>query len=217
MKVVARGGVEPPTFRFSVGSFAQVRARETALVRSACNIAKVIPMRHFLRWTHPSFDGDNQWVPLPSGTVSLLFSDIEGSTALLTAWGMRTPTPSTGNDGFCGRPGPTTRAEMGTEGDSFFVVFATAPARDRRGAAGPARARRVEWPRGRAGARADGDPHRLAPRARGRIRRDGRAPSRARSRRPLTAGRCLMSAVTAELADELCPPGWHAGSRRSIG
>jgi predicted ATPase len=66
---------------------------------------------------------------MPSGTVSLLFSDIEGSTALLARLGdaYRDALDAqrrilrkawSDNGGF----------EVGTEGDSFFVVFATAPA-----------------------------------------------------------------------------------------
>src|SRR2546423_3216220 len=65
---------------------------------------------------------------LPTGTVSLLFTDIEGSTRLLRTLG----------DQYGGvlvehhrvlrevwaEHGGT---EVGTEGDSFFVAFATAP------------------------------------------------------------------------------------------
>jgi len=64
---------------------------------------------------------------LPSGTVSLLFSDIEGSTALLSRLG---PSYVDALDGhrevlrtaWAGHGG----TELGTEGDSFFVVFPTA-------------------------------------------------------------------------------------------
>jgi predicted ATPase/class 3 adenylate cyclase len=66
---------------------------------------------------------------LPSGTVSLLFSDIEGSTALLARLG------DAYRDALDGQRRILRRAwsdhdgvEMGTEGDSFFVVFETAPA-----------------------------------------------------------------------------------------
>ena len=66
---------------------------------------------------------------LPTGTVSLLFSDIEGSTALLSRLG---PAYAQALDGqrqvlrhaWAVHGG----AEMGTEGDSFYVVFPTAPA-----------------------------------------------------------------------------------------
>jgi predicted ATPase/class 3 adenylate cyclase len=64
---------------------------------------------------------------LPDGTVSLLFSDIEGSTVLLSRLG---PAYADALDGqrrvlrkAWGDHGGT---EMGTEGDSFFVVFPTA-------------------------------------------------------------------------------------------
>ena len=66
---------------------------------------------------------------LPAGTVTLVFTDIEGSTALLSRLGnayaeaidamrlvLRTAWQEFGG------------VEMGTEGDSFFVVFSAAPA-----------------------------------------------------------------------------------------
>ena len=68
-------------------------------------------------------------VELPTGTITLLFTDIEGSTALLRRLGDR-----------YGEALSTQRAllracfaeyhglEMGTEGDSFFVVFESAGA-----------------------------------------------------------------------------------------
>ena len=66
---------------------------------------------------------------LPTGTVTLVFTDIEGSTAALTRladrWG-----PALAAHRKLLRAA-FTRAEgheLGTEGDSFFVVFASAPA-----------------------------------------------------------------------------------------
>jgi class 3 adenylate cyclase len=66
-------------------------------------------------------------VDLPTGTVSLLFSDIEGSTALLSRLG---PAYADALDvqrrvlrEAWAEHGGT---ELGTEGDSFFVVFPTA-------------------------------------------------------------------------------------------
>ena len=61
---------------------------------------------------------------LPTGTVTLLFSDIEGSTALLGRLGQRYGEALSGQRvlmraAFAGNRGQ----EMGTEGDSFFVVF----------------------------------------------------------------------------------------------
>jgi predicted ATPase/class 3 adenylate cyclase len=67
--------------------------------------------------------------PLPRGTVTLLFSDVEGSTQLLARLGdayadaldtMR----SALRQAWAAHGG----VEMGTEGDSFFVVFETAQA-----------------------------------------------------------------------------------------
>jgi predicted ATPase/class 3 adenylate cyclase len=67
-------------------------------------------------------------VGLPSGTVSMVFSDIEGSTVLLSRLG---PSYADALDGqrrvlravWVAHGG----TEMGTEGDSFFVVFPSAP------------------------------------------------------------------------------------------
>jgi class 3 adenylate cyclase len=64
---------------------------------------------------------------LPSGTVSLLFSDIEGSTVLLSRLGPAYADTLDAQRLVLRRAwavhGGT---EMGTEGDSFFVVFPTA-------------------------------------------------------------------------------------------
>ena len=65
--------------------------------------------------------------PLPTGTVTMLFSDIEGSTALLGRLG-----DSYGEALSAQRRimraaiGACSGHEMGTEGDSFFVVFDSA-------------------------------------------------------------------------------------------
>jgi predicted ATPase/class 3 adenylate cyclase len=66
---------------------------------------------------------------LPSGTVSLLFSDMEGSTALLARLGEAYREALAGQRRIL-RAAWTAHGgvEMGTEGDSFFVVFETAPA-----------------------------------------------------------------------------------------
>src|SRR5687768_1069884 len=66
---------------------------------------------------------------LLTGTVTFFFSDIEGSTRLLSATGDRWPA-------LLGRHQQLLRAafeanegsEVGTEGDSFFAVFPTAQA-----------------------------------------------------------------------------------------
>jgi len=61
---------------------------------------------------------------LPTGTVTFLFSDIEGSTRLLQRLGDRYPEVLESHqrllrEAFAGAGG----TELGTEGDSFFVVF----------------------------------------------------------------------------------------------
>ena len=64
---------------------------------------------------------------MPAGTITMLFSDIERSTALLNRLGDRYGEALSAQRAVlrtalrdCGGQ------EMGTEGDSFFVVFASA-------------------------------------------------------------------------------------------
>ncbi len=65
--------------------------------------------------------------PLPTGTVTMLFSDIEGSTALLTRLGDRYVEALDGQRQVLRAAWSAwDGAEMGTEGDSFFVVFGVA-------------------------------------------------------------------------------------------
>ena len=64
---------------------------------------------------------------LPSGTVTLLFSDIEGSTSLLSRLGVAYAAAlSAQRELLRAAWGAHGGTEMGTEGDSFFVVFETA-------------------------------------------------------------------------------------------
>jgi predicted ATPase/class 3 adenylate cyclase len=86
---------------------------------------------------------------LPTGTVTMLFSDIEGSTLLLSRLGPEYADALDGQRQVL-RSAWTAHGgtEMGTEGDSFFVVFPTAgdavaaAAQGQRGLAGHV------WPRG---------------------------------------------------------------------
>jgi predicted ATPase/class 3 adenylate cyclase len=66
---------------------------------------------------------------LPTGTVSMLFSDIEGSTALLSRLGPSYLEALAGQRQVLRAAWVTHGGtEIGTEGDSFFVVFPTAEA-----------------------------------------------------------------------------------------
>src|SRR6266540_1288923 len=120
---------------------------------------------------------------LPAGTVTFLFTDIEGSTKLLHELGAERYAASLAAHrrvlrrafAECGG------AEVDTQADAFFVAFA-----DARDALAAARKRSRRWRGSRSGW--DGSPHRrAAPDGRGR-RRSGRAQGRAdllgRSRRP---------------------------------
>src|SRR5690348_213870 len=69
----------------------------------------------------------NQRMALPTGTVTMLFTDIEGSTRLLKQLGERYGELLAAHrrllrEAFAAHDGH----EIGTEGDSFFVTFARA-------------------------------------------------------------------------------------------
>jgi len=69
----------------------------------------------------------NARVELPSGTVTMLFSDVEGSTKLLAALGDQYgEVLSTQRRLLRTAFGRHHGTELGTEGDSFFLVFASA-------------------------------------------------------------------------------------------
>lgn len=64
---------------------------------------------------------------LPSAELTMLFTDIEGSTRLLNRLGPAYADVLAGHRGILRRAfGGTGGREMGTEGDSFFVVFGSA-------------------------------------------------------------------------------------------
>lgn len=66
--------------------------------------------------------------PLPTGTVTFLFTDIEGSTRLARAEGTRWPTLLERHQALLREPfGRHGGVEVATEGDSFFVVFPNVP------------------------------------------------------------------------------------------
>src|SRR3954453_19908820 len=76
-------------------------------------------------------DGDHQAMrPLPSATVTFLFTDVEGSTKLLHELGAERYADALAEHrrilraAFGARGG----VEVDTQGDAFFVAFPTAPA-----------------------------------------------------------------------------------------
>jgi predicted ATPase/class 3 adenylate cyclase len=84
---------------------------------------------------------------LPTGTVTFLFTDIEGSTRLLDRLGERYHRVLEDHqrllrEAFTGRGG----IEVSTEGDSFFVVFASAPEAVAATVEGQRRAAGHAWP-----------------------------------------------------------------------
>ena len=86
---------------------------------------------------------------LPTGTLTLLFSDIEGSTLTLNRLGPRWGEALSAQRAILREVFATFGGvEMGTEGDSFFVVFTSA--RDALVAAveGQRRLQRYDWPDG---------------------------------------------------------------------
>ena len=108
---------------------------------------------------------------LPSGTVTFLFTDIEGSTRLLHELGDETYAEALAEhrrvlrDAFARHGG----VEVDTQGDAFFVAFPTAP-----GAL--AAAREAQAALSTPGP--DGAAHGHAPADRGGLRRRGRPPRR---------------------------------------
>jgi class 3 adenylate cyclase len=86
-------------------------------------------------------------VDLPSGVITMLFSDIEGSTLTLSRLGSRWGEALSAQRAilrsvFAGHEG----IEMGTEGDSFFVVFTSARQAVLAAVEGQRRLQQHEWP-----------------------------------------------------------------------
>ena len=86
---------------------------------------------------------------LPSGTVTMLFSDIEGSTSMLHRLGPRWGEVLSAQRSILREVFDVHHGwEMGTEGDSFFVVFARAEQALRAAVEGQRRLLRHDWPDG---------------------------------------------------------------------
>ena len=86
---------------------------------------------------------------LPSGTVSLLFSDIEGSTVLLSRLGAAYAEALDGQRQVLRKAwSDHDGTELGTEGDSFFVVFGTAEAAVRAATQAQQELAAFDWPGG---------------------------------------------------------------------
>ncbi|MGA8047388.1 MAG: adenylate/guanylate cyclase domain-containing protein [Dermatophilaceae bacterium] len=84
---------------------------------------------------------------VPTGTVTMLFSDIEGSTSLLNGLGPRWGEALSAQRRILRAAFETHDGqEMGTEGDSFFVVFASAQQAVAAAIAGQRGLRGHEWP-----------------------------------------------------------------------
>jgi predicted ATPase/class 3 adenylate cyclase len=84
---------------------------------------------------------------LPAGTITFLFTDIEGSTLLLDRLGDRYPEVlETHQRLLRGSFGPRGGVEVATEGDSFFVVFTAAPQAVAAAVAGQRALGAQDWP-----------------------------------------------------------------------
>src|ERR1700716_2666959 len=92
---------------------------------------------------------------LPTGTVTFFFSDIEGSTRLIQQLGERYPEVLLAHHAIQREAlAPNGGHELRTEGDSFFIVFASALQACAGAAAGPAALHAHQWPpRGGGGGR----------------------------------------------------------------
>ena len=87
--------------------------------------------------------------PLPTGTLTMLFSDIEGSTSLLNGLGPRWGEALSAQRRILRAAFETHGGrEMGTEGDSFFVVFTSAREALSAAVEGQQGLIEYEWPEG---------------------------------------------------------------------
>ena len=112
---------------------------------------------------------------LPTGTVTLLFSDIEGSTRLLKALGDEYGNVLAEHQrllraAFDGAGGH----EIDTQGDAFFVAFARAKDAVAAALAAQRSLASNDWPYGQGGTGPNRHPHRRAGRRRGALRRPRR-------------------------------------------
>lgn len=154
---------------------------------------------------------------LPRGTISMLFSDIEGSTVLLGRLGDSYLVALEGHRRILravwAKYGGT---ELGTEGDSFFVVFATAGAAVGAAVEGQRGLAEHEWPRGervrvRMGIHtgtpgvSDGDYWGMD------VHRAARIAAAAHG------GQVVVSAVTGDLARGACRTVWSCAILAGIG
>ena len=139
---------------------------------------------------------------LPAGTVTFLFTDVEGSTQLLHSLGEeRYADALAEHRASCARAfGARGGVEVDTQGDAFFIAFPTAPA------ALAAAAAATEAARGRADPRSHGHPQRHAAAHRRGLRRRRRPPRRTHRRLRATAARSSSRPPTAGLVG---PDGLH--------
>ena len=144
---------------------------------------------------------------LPSGTVSLVFSDIEGSTRLLSRLG------SAYADALDGQRQVLRKAwmdhggtELGTEGDSFMVVFPTAEQAVAAARQGQQELAAFEWPAGEQ-VRVRMGIHTGTPQVHdgGYVGMDVHRAARIAA--AAHGGQVLMSSATAELATGCLPNG----------